>query len=495
MLLAVLVDGLFILPTNKKQEAAFEKFMEGEGTKMLPRFADGTLMFKCKREMSYKVPFWDNRPTLRRDHQIPDATGAPYVWACVIEKKLIEAGMSPDETQDYVVRLLVDNGGGIVQGPAGCGKSEVVKRLAALLEAEGHTVVKGAPTHAAAMLMGRGGRTLLHLINRKRYSKGFFWIVDEAFQASLQVWGQLASFQQVGCKFIMVGDPHQLPPVNDPLADVTADLVTSNFAYSLTHGLRIELTEFRRGGPRERPHYDFYCSLYSCVDDAVGDDLRAMVLSRYPAHGAPTDAHLFLCMSHRTRMRVNARRNAQLYAQKKEEGETQLALLEPKEDLNATMATQRMWIWPGLELLGASTTEAKKGVYNGVSYEVVSVDTAAGTVQIRPTNDFEEAWAKDDKAAKDDEDEDGEDGEDAAAAMSLPRGTLTFGEAGKLLRLQHALTYYTVQGRTVRGRSVRLMDLWHRYFSMRHLIVGLSRVAAASDLSALDEEGSRDVLA
>ena len=96
----------------------------------------------------------------------------------------------------------------------------------------------------------------------------------------------------------MVGDPFQLPPVNDPLEDVTGGLITSNFAHSLTRGLRVQLTELRRD---ESPHYQFYCGLYPCVDDAIEDDLRAVVLQRYPVHGDPADAHLFLCMSHQKR--------------------------------------------------------------------------------------------------------------------------------------------------------------------------------------------------
>ena len=43
------------------------------------------------------------------------------------------------------------------------------------------------------------------------------------------------------------------------------------------------------------------------------------------------------------------------------------------------------------------------------------------------------------------------------------------------LRLCHAMCYYTVQGRTVRDRHIVLLDTAHLHFSVRALIVGLSR--------------------
>ena len=44
-----------------------------------------------------------------------------------------------------------------------------------------------------------------------------------------------------------------------------------------------------------------------------------------------------------------------------------------------------------------------------------------------------------------------------------------------LLRLTHAMCYYTVQGRTIKDRRIMLIDTDHPHFSRRALIVGLSR--------------------
>ena len=55
------------------------------------------------------------------------------------------------------------------------------------------------------------------------------------------------------------------------------------------------------------------------------------------------------------------------------------------------------------------------------------------------------------------------------------------------LRLTHAICYYTAQGRTVRDRHIVLLDTANRHFSMRALIVGLSRTTHGSYLHVGDE--------
>ena len=49
------------------------------------------------------------------------------------------------------------------------------------------------------------------------------------------------------------------------------------------------------------------------------------------------------------------------------------------------------------------------------------------------------------------------------------------GEIPYLLRLTHAMCYYTIQGRTIRDKHIQLIDTEHPNFSRRSLIVGLSR--------------------
>ena len=53
--------------------------------------------------------------------------------------------------------------------------------------------------------------------------------------------------------------------------------------------------------------------------------------------------------------------------------------------------------------------------------------------------------------------------------------TLPILEVPRLLRLTHAMCYFTIQGRTIRDKHILLSDTDHPYFSVRNLIVGMSR--------------------
>ena len=53
--------------------------------------------------------------------------------------------------------------------------------------------------------------------------------------------------------------------------------------------------------------------------------------------------------------------------------------------------------------------------------------------------------------------------------------TLTHAQAVRILRLQHALVYANIQGRTMREKHLALLDTANMNFSVRHLIVATSR--------------------
>ena len=59
---------------------------------------------------------------------------------------------------------------------------------------------------------------------------------------------------------------------------------------------------------------------------------------------------------------------------------------------------------------------------------------------------------------------------------------LTHEETALRMRLQHALVYYPSEGRTFRDGLCVLYDTKNRYFSRRHLIVGLSRCGEGCDV-------------
>ena len=59
-----------------------------------------------------------------------------------------------------------------------------------------------------------------------------------------------------------------------------------------------------------------------------------------------------------------------------------------------------------------------------------------------------------------------------------------------LLRLTHAMCYYTIQGRTLRDRKILLIDTDHPNFSRRALIAGLSRATHGEVAHVADNEAA-----
>ena len=95
---------------------------------------------------------------------------------------------------------------------------------------------------------------------------------------------------------------------------------------------------------------------------------------------------------------------------------------------------QSMWVWPGLQLIGAGSRALK-----GLFYEVAEV---------------------------------------TADTLKLTSGlSLTHEQALRSLRLTYALVYASVQGLTLRG--VLRLETSSPNYTMKHLYVGISRGTAA----------------
>ena len=61
--------------------------------------------------------------------------------------------------------------------------------------------------------------------------------------------------------------------------------------------------------------------------------------------------------------------------------------------------------------------------------------------------------------------------------------TVPLGDVPALLRLTHAMCYFTCQGRSIDlGKPVLMINMHHKCFSRRALIVGMSRVRHGDDL-------------
>ena len=68
------------------------------------------------------------------------------------------------------------------------------------------------------------------------------------------------------------------------------------------------------------------------------------------------------------------------------------------------------------------------------------------------------------------------------------RSKCRWGKIPYLLRLTHAMCYYTIQGRTIRNKRLLLFGTGHPNFSRRALIIGLSRAAHGKDVHVGKDE-------
>jgi len=372
-------------------------------------------------------------------------------------------GRGADDTfQEEMAEAIVKNSGGYVCGRGGTGKSWLITRLVEKFEADGFVgwkTIKGkrvkrsrvhvcAFTHVAAGNVE--GHTVLHELHRSG-RKGHVVIVDEASMIPLSMWSALLNLKLTGNIIVALGDMDgQFTAIADQHLDLEG-LDRSDFMHDLCNGLRVTMSKYRRGD--DEGHFRFVGSIYP----ALGIDLHAAIdlaRDRYPAAGA-----LFfgttLVISHRYRVRVNARVNVALAR------EGSVLVVAGKSEHGANLP-QDMWVWEGIVLMAVCSSN-EQHLKNGLRYRVVAIEDAENSTEDEPHYVFELARV-------------GDDNEFAAGTKSF---TLDEKELGSKLRLTHAVTYFSSQARTVKGR-LRLSQTSNRLFTIRHLIVGLGRAPAGS---------------
>ena len=109
---------------------------------------------------------------------------------------------------------------------------------------------------------------------------------------------------------------------------------------------------------------------------------------------------------------------------------------------------------------------------------------------VTPENDAaEESDAEEEQSAPSDAEEatptpcDAEEQDESQDVANAPEIVeVDHQEVTLLLRLTHALCYYSVQGRTLAGKQLALLDTESAHFSRRALIVGLSRAVSGDDI-------------
>ena len=344
--------------------------------------------------------------------------------------------------------LAAANQGALVTGKPGTGKTKFLAELIKTWEAmEAVHFVCGAYTHAASRLMPKG-RTLEHW--RRAYGRRVpdktVMAIDEVNMVGISFLAMLGRMQHLGLKFVLMGDfeGQELPLFDGWQCDRIGD---TDLVRQLGNALHITLSRNRRYNDDKL--WLVICRLYDHIDNPT---LVEQVQRVYPWQGEAPD--LCIVKSHWKRRRVNAFLN-----QRDSDG----VLIKSVGKLKGTaMQPQSMWVKPGTILMGCAA--GCKKILSGLEYEVKSADAETVVVSMRAP------WRTSDQLRAT------MDAKSLEAARRLEDDiSLTHEETSRWLRLAYAITYYSVEGRTIPDRTVLLLDTASVFYTNRNLIVGISR--------------------
>jgi hypothetical protein len=396
-----------------------------------------------------------------------------------------ESGFSPRDCSydpfDMRADIIIYNGGADVIGPPGTGKSTLLKNVDKQWRRlyPDDVVVNTAITYVASRLLPRG-QTLARLFHKGRYGNVRHTVVqlDESRTVGMAALGRLASWGFVGAKFVLYGDDCQFEPIKDAYhGDGTPGIYQQ-----MTGNLRVELSKNRRG--LDPVLFDFHYGLRAHVrNPAMLKETCRRLLDLYPWDGELPDWG-FLCLSHKTRVQVNAVVNA---AVAKAPG----AVFVKKVGTIRGLANQPqgMWLVPGVELIGAS--KASTTIVNGYRYVVEAVTTAVVTVRVAP-----EYRREMEPLAEDATPEQARAHVAERKRLDKAEGpiTLSHKDASEMLRLTHCLCYATVQGITIRDKKVVLLDVMRGHFGIRTVLVAVSRVTDGRFVGAATAKQQADLV-
>ena len=467
------VDGVFFL-TQSFEASRLYLEIEQEN-----KFPDGSPMFHLKSEPACKVPTW-KQPEPERNQA---KEFRKHEW-CVVDESQIP-------NINVLVFLILRHQGMWMSGPAGVGKSTKLKELLpALFEQHPHKQLAMALRHCTCMLIH--GKTISHYLHKYRRkggapAKGTVIFLDELSEVQLHTWVELARWKLVGVIFILVGDlDGQRKPIFDRWQDAmtTKDFRKSQILHELCGGLHVELSVYRRG--TDAKLFERFTRLYAHADD---DSKVAQVVAKcyepYPYPVPDTErlvpyCDIYFVISHQWRMKINHAMN-NYFAEY--QTPPLLFIKSAGNQHGASMQSQDMLVWKGMELLCYSHRYQKNSPVTGAVYVVQAWDESTITVTLHDDYKGDQIVATpvvaevvEEGEESDDEQLDVEDvGPKNGDKRTKDTYQLTHKRAGEILRLQHALVYASIQGRTMREQHIGLMDLENEHFTMRDLITAMSR--------------------
>ena len=157
--------------------------------------------------------------------------------------------LNDSSKKDDIIKYVIENGGGLICGRAGTGKSFCIQDI-------GDDFVRVAPTNIAARNIGgttihkalgisMSGKVCSKLVNKLSKYKGI--IIDEAGMIGQSIWKHLYFVKKKfpHLIFIILGDYRQLEPV-EPTLIKSIDVFNTSVIKYLCGNLRVELNVMKR---------------------------------------------------------------------------------------------------------------------------------------------------------------------------------------------------------------------------------------------------------
>ena len=328
-------------------------------------YPDGSPMFRVENKTVDRVPGCPLSQKPRLLYQPPPKTK----WTRFDELEIKDMNellqdLDPMPYEQRMARNIYHNGGALLTGAAGTGKTTLSDKLVELIQNKnpGTRIIRAALTHVAALL--QKGQTIAHIMHKYLKETNAWFIFDEVSMIPSQLMGHIARWKMMGNKILLIGDfKGQFLPIFDRWGD-SKGIETSNLLHSLCNGLHLNLTVYRRG--TDLSLFQFYHDqLY--YSDFVADLKRYVRLAQ--RHYPCTDhvPGVVLCIAHKKRVTLNKIMN-----DRDAENRECVVIPSPGPIVGTKCQPQEMRVYAGMSVYGCVRT-FNGDIVNGVDYVVSEI--------------------------------------------------------------------------------------------------------------------------